>query len=169
VKAHIPILVVTVATFVVACASLSSATSGDAQAVELEGCYQIRWTDENAGTWDAPLPDRIRLSGIPAQSERDQVDYEAALRYLHLANTGGTDEATLFSIRPTWRPVGVDSLEVDLSGGRSLKSYRYVLRAGHDGPLIVGFMGMRSSRGFAPLVGFEGRRVDCAADSLASS
>lgn len=151
--------------FVLACASLSPSSAGDAQATSVAGCYQFGWTDERAGTWDAPLPDRIRLSDRPVQPDRDQVAYEAALRYLWLARPDSAAEPTLFSVRPTWRPIGTDSLEIDLSGGRSPETYWYVLRAGHNGSLMVGFMGLRSSRGLVPLMGFEGQQVDCATDS----
>ncbi len=156
---------VTLAGLALACASLSPATTGDAQAASLAGCYHFRWIDERAGTWDAPLPDRIRLFDRPVQSDGDWTGYEAALRYLWLAKSDSTDESTLFSARPTWRPIGVDSIEIDLSGGRSPEPYRYVLRAGQKGSLMVGFMGMRSSRGIAPLIEFEGRPVDCTTGS----
>src|SRR5690242_1425610 len=146
------------ATIVCACAHPPRAT-------DLAGCYQFHWTDEGAGTWDAPLPDRIHLSDQQARSTREQGSYEAALRYAWLMSSDTVDGPTLFSVHPTWQLLGADSLEIDLSGGRSPQPFRYVLRARHDDSGLVGAMGARSSRGFVPLVAFAARSSECAADT----
>lgn len=121
-------------------------------------CYVFRWP-EAAGTWDAPLPNRVRLTfeqaGVNATSANS---FRAQLTYHWLANA--PSEKSAFSTEPRWRAIDRDSLEITVSDS-GVPDPRYAIRGSRTLSGIDGAFGVLSRKGFIALLDFRADSIEC--------
>src|SRR5437660_708015 len=135
---------------------VQSTASMDTQ--RFAACWAFSWGDA-AGTWDAPLPQLIRLSTQPLDtiSSPENRLYRATASYTW---EQPQRDDSVYSLHPLWRRVAPDSLEVDLSGEEHAPKVA-LLRARWSAGTLEGFLGMGGERGFRPLVDFRASQTRC--------